>query len=248
MRGALLSAVILAAACYRPTIPSGVPCSTAGDCPGGEACVAGVCGGVEPGADAPGADAPADAPPGSTVVVVGADKSQLRDTEVWLVNPTTNYGAQDHFSVDLSETGLVWFDVVGALAAVPPGLGVAKATLRVVTTDHSSTDGGTVVLYRVLESWDESTATWKMRTADKAWTSEGATPPSRDTVPVAELRPNQNLTPFEVGIPVEVVNGWRADPATNFGLAFVRGTSTQHVHIATRETGLWSTLTLELRP
>jgi hypothetical protein len=40
----------------------------------------------------------------------------------------------------------------------------------------------------------------------------------------------------------------RADPATNFGLGFVRGTSTQHVPIATRETGLGSTLTLELRP
>jgi hypothetical protein len=240
MRGALLPAVVLTAACYQPAIPGGVPCAASGDCPGGAACVAGVCGGPGPGLDA---DPPTDTAD-ATVVVIGMDRAQLRDTEVWKVNPSTNYGAQDHFSVDDGETGLVAFD----LSSVPAGGAIARATLRVVTTDQASTDGGTVLLYRVLESWDEAAATWMMRTATKAWSSVGATPPSREATPIAELRPNQKLTPFEVPLPVEVVEGWRADPATNFGLAFVRGTSTQHVHIAARETGLGSTLTLELRP
>lgn len=242
MRGALLPAVVLTAACYQPAIPGGVPCAASGDCPGGAACVAGVCGGPGPGLDA--ADPPIDTPPGSTVIVVGMDRSQLRDTEVWKVNPSTNYGDQDHFSVDDGESGLLAFDLSG----VPAGGAIARATLRVVTTDQASTDDGTVLLYRVLESWDEADATWMMRTTNAPWTSTGATPPSRETTPIAELRPNQKLTPFEVALPVDVIEGWRAAPATNFGLAFVRGTSTQHIHIATRETGLASTLTLELRP
>jgi len=240
MRGAFLPAVVLTAACYQPAIPGGVPCAASGDCPGGAACVAGVCGGR--GLDA--ADPPIDTPPGSMVVVVGMDRAQLRDTEVWKVNPTTSYGDQDHFSVDDGETGLLAFD----LAGVPAGIAIARATLRIVTTDQASTDGGTVLLYRVLERWDEAAATWMMRTTTDAWTSSGATPPAREPAPLAELRPNQKLTPFEVALPVDVIEGWRAAPATNFGLAFVRGTSTQHVHIATRETGLASTLTLELRP
>jgi hypothetical protein len=234
MRGTLLSALVLAGACYQPAIPSGVRCSQAGDCPGGQACVAGVCGGASE----------ADAPPGSTVIVVGADRSQVRDTEIWRAYPNDNYGDQDHFSVDDNESGVVAFD----LSAVPAGLVPVRAMLRVVTADEASSDGGTVLLYRVLESWDEATATWMLRAANQSWTSSGATPPSRDAAPIAEFRPRATLTPYEVEIPADVVKGWLADPASNFGLVFVRGTSTQHVHIATRETGLWSTLTLELRP
>jgi hypothetical protein len=244
MRGALVVAIVLVAACYQPAIPSGVRCSQSGECPRGEACVAGVCGGAGE-IDAGPIDArPIDAPAGSTVIVVGADRSQVRDTELWVAYPNANYGDQDHFSVDDNESGVLAFD----LSAVPAGLVPVKATLRVVTTDAASSDGGTVLLYRVLESWDEATATWMLRSANQSWSSSGATPPSRDAAPIAEFRPREELTPYEIAIPVDVVKGWLAAPASNFGLAFVRGTSTRHVHIATRETGLWSTLTLELRP
>jgi len=236
MRGPLpILALVLVGACYQPVIPEGVPCSQAGECPGGTVCVAGVCRDQ---------DADPDLPPGTTVITVGADRAQVRDTEVSRPYPSDSYGDQDHFSVDDGETGLLAFDLSG----VPAGIPIAKATLHVVTTDEASLDGGTVLLYRVLERWDEGAASWLMRTADKAWTTTGAKPPSREDTPIAELRPNQKLTPFDVSIPAQVVEGWLTDPATNFGIAFVRGTSTQHVHIASRETGLWSTLTLELRP
>jgi hypothetical protein len=249
MRGALLLAVglavglasVLGAACYQPTIPAGVPCTRSGECPGGEACVAGICGGPGTGGDAAN---PIDVPPGTTVVVVGIDRSELADTELSLIDPGVNYGTQNHFSVDDGESGLLAFD----LSKVPAGLAVTKATLRVVTTDYASADGGTVLLYRVLEHWEESTATWMVRTATRTWSAAGAKPPSREADPIAELRPSRLITPYDVSIPPAVVEGWRADPSTNHGLAFVRGTSTQHVHIATRDTGLWSTLTLELRP
>jgi hypothetical protein len=243
MRGALLSFVLLAA-CYQPAAPPGVPCSRAGDCPAGEACVAGVCGGAEPGSDAPVAtDAPIDTPPGITLFVAGADKAQLQDTEIWLSFPGSNYGDQDHFSVDEDELGLVAFDLSGA----PAGLTLVKATLRFVTADDADEDGGTVLVYRMLESWSELDATWTMRAQDLPWASPGAAPPSRAATPVATLQPNKTLTPFTAELPVDLVREWLADPASNFGLAFVRGTSGQHIHIATRETGLWSTLTLEMR-
>ena len=232
MRGALLTAIVCAAGCYQPAVPAGGRCSQSGDCPAGQECVAGICGGMD-----------IDAIPGSTVIVIGADRSQVRDTELLRDFPDDNYGEQDHFSVDDSESGMLAFD----LSAVPPGLTPVKATLRVVTFDEASPDGGTVLVYRVLESWDERTATWRQRSADRQWTGHGATPPSREPAPIAELRPRQPFTPYEIEIPVDVVKGWLVDPASSFGLAFVRGTSTRHVHIATRETGLGSTLTLELR-
>jgi hypothetical protein len=246
MRGALLSSVMLAAACYQPAIQSGVPCSQSGDCPGGEACVAGVCGGTVTGPDAPDAmiDAQIDAPPGSTVFVAGADKGQLRDTELFADFPNDNYGDQDHFSVDDTEVGLVSFDLSGA----PGGRTLVKATLRIVTTDDADEGGGTVRVYRMLESWTEAGATWTMRTAAEAWATPGAGPPSREVAPIATFSPDKVRTSYEVELPVDLVRAWLAQPASNFGLAFVRGTSTQHVHMGTRETAAWSKLTLELRP
>jgi hypothetical protein len=246
MRGALLSAVMLAAACYQPAIQSGVPCSRSGDCPGGEACIEAVCGGPgpSPGADARGApDASIDAPPGIVTVVVGASKSQLRDTEITLADPDVTYGDQDHLSVDDNELSLLRFDLSG----VPAG-SLTKATLKVLTTDDASEDGGTVLVYRMLEGWDEADATWFLRAINQQWTSAGANPPSREDTPIAQLRPNQTFKSFEIALPVPLVAAWRADPASNFGLALVRGTSSQHVHLASRERGQWSTLTLELRP
>ncbi len=250
MRVALLF-VTLVVACYQPQVPAGVRCSAAGDCPGGEPCVAGVCGGTAPGADAPGAadaaeaaDAAIDAPPGTMVVTIGTDKSQLRDTEIASYDPGVNFGDDNHFSVDTPEVGLLWFDLSG----VPGGLTVTKATLRLATRDDADEAGGTVLVYRVLEAWNEAEVTWRARTAGALWTTPGAGPPSREDAYVAELQPNQEFASFEVALPASLVGAWLADPAKNHGLALVRGTSNQHVHFGSRESPAWSRLVLELRP
>jgi len=44
---------VLACGCYAPAVPSGVPCSSEGRCPGDQRCVAGICGGAIPGGDGP---------------------------------------------------------------------------------------------------------------------------------------------------------------------------------------------------
>lgn len=231
MRSVLLPASLLAAACYQPAVPSGVPCSQAGECPSGEACVAGVCGGGE------------ELPPGTTVFVAGEDRSEVRDTEIWREYPNQTHGDQDHISVDDEELSLVSFDLTG----VPAGLTLVKATLKVVTADDADEAGGTVLVHQMLEAWSERDATWGRRMEGSPWSGIGAGPPSRKPAPIAELRPNQTYRPFTVDLPVEVVSGWIADPAANHGLALVRGTSTQHIHFRSRETDAWATLTLELR-
>jgi hypothetical protein len=243
MRVALLSAMF-AAACYQPQVPAGVRCSVSGDCPGGEPCVAGVCGGAEPGTDAPGApDAAIDAPPGILVITIGTEKSQLRDTEIASYDPGVNFGGDDHFSIDTPEVGLLWFD----LAGVPAGLTVDKATLRLATRDDADEAGGTVLVYRVLEAWTEAEVTWMARTAGALWTTPGAGTPSREATKLAELQPNKEFASFDVTLPPSLVEAWLADPAKNHGLALVRGTSNQHVHFGSRESPTWSRLVLELR-
>jgi hypothetical protein len=250
MRAALSSAAwVLAAACYQPTVPAGVPCSESRECAGGQACIQNVCGGPTSAPDAPDApaslDAPApDAPPGTLVLVVGSDPSHLRDTELWLDEPVSGHGGDSHFSVDNTELGLIKFN----LSMVPAGATVLKATLGVYSADEASEDGGTVVVYRVREDWDEGEATWFERKSGQAWAKEGAQPPSRETTPLAELRPQQIFAPYEAELPLQVVQDWLAQPQSNFGIAIVRGTSVQHVHLRSRESGKWSTLRLELRP
>jgi hypothetical protein len=87
-----------------------------------------------------------------------------------------------------------------------------------------------------------------MRTAADPWATPGADPPSRASAPIATLSPDKVGMAYDVELPVDVVRAWLAEPASNFGLAFVRGTSSQHVHVGSRETSAWSKLTLELRP
>lgn len=231
MRSVLLPVSLLAAACYQPAVPSGVPCSQSGDCPGGEACVVGVCGGEE------------ELPPGTMVFVAGEDRAELRDTEIWREAPNASHGDQDHISVDDEELSLVAFDLTG----VPAGLTLVKATLKVVTTDEADEAGGTVLVHQMLEAWSERDANWGRRMEGTPWSGVGAGPPSRQPAPLAELRPNRTNRPFSVELPVEVVRAWIADPAANHGLTLVRGTSAQHVHFGSRETDAWTTLTLELR-
>ncbi|HSK03261.1 MAG TPA: DNRLRE domain-containing protein [Kofleriaceae bacterium] len=244
MRVALLF-VTLAAACYQPQVPAGGRCSVSGDCPGGEPCVAGVCGGTEPGTDAPGApDAAIDAPPGTLVITIGTDRSQLRDTEMASYDPGGNFGDIDHFSIDTPEVGLLWFDLSG----VPGGIKVTKATLRLATRDDADEAGGTVLVYRVLEAWNEAEVTWMARTAGALWTTPGAGPPSREDTHLAELQPNKEFASFDVALPPSLVGAWLDDPARNHGLALVRGTSNQHVHFGSRESPAWSRLVLELSP
>lgn len=224
--------MLLVAACYHPTIPSGAPCETSRDCPGDLECVDRVCGGTP-------VDAAIDMPVVKTLVL---GDSQLRDAEIWIDYPDMNYGMQAHVSNDVNESGLFWFDLTSISQKV------LKATFTIRTdADFAATSGGTVDVHRLREGWVESEATWMLRSATQAWSVAGAQPPARDAAPVASFMPNQVSTEFAVELPIDLVQVWIDDPATNFGIVLVRGTATEHVHFMSRETGYGATLALDVQ-
>lgn len=241
------------AGCYQPKFGTGAPCETSGDCPADQACVGLVCGGslgedagplptdASPGDAA--ADGPIDAPP-PAMVVIGANASQMLDTEIWGDNPGTNYGAQNHMSIDETESSLVWFEAT----VIPAQATVMSATLRVRTSDEAASDGGTVTVHRLREAWAETEATWLARASGQPWSLSGARPPARDLAAVASFSPDAVDTTFTVALPASLVQDWVARPAMNFGVILIRGTTSQHVHFRTKESGAWSTLTVVYQP
>jgi len=209
------------------------------------------------GIDAPGApaidargSAPADAVPlppdgaPNVILTVGERAEDVRETEVNAGAPDFVHGFVDHLSVDGGEVGLIWF----ALPQFPAGTTIVSVSLKVTTMDTASPDGGSVLVERVRESWAEDAATWYERQQGTPWATEGAGPPSRDDVSLVELYPQSTETTYAVPLPNELIEEWIADPDSNCGLALVRGTSMDHVHIRTRESGAgWPLLEIEYR-
>lgn len=249
-RFAIALPLAVAGGCYEPAAPAGAPCGVAEPCPTGQTCnlatarcEIGLGGGLPVDAARAIPDAP-DAPPGATRVVIGARRDQVRDAEVWLAEPDTATGTIDHISVDDAESALVWFDV----SSLPAGADVLGAFLTLTVADEADETGGTVMIYRLRESWDEAAATWNRRTGAATWMTSGARPPSRDGVELAELRPQVVGATYLVEIPAYVVEEWIAAPGDNAGLLLGRGSSTEHIHLRARESGVWTTLTVDLAP
>lgn len=243
MSAARAAVLLLAAACYRPAPPAGVPCSLSNECPGSQLCIEGICEG-EPSSG----DAPTDQGPQGRVVVIGDVDTEIDDTFVWGI---TGEADQTHdgdveLSVDVLEVGMVRFD----LAEASPDMRVMQATLRLQVFDDASEEGGTVGIHRMREQWVGSEATWNRARVGVPWRRAGAgAPESRDADPVAEVRPNTLGTAFDVELPVDLVQTWLENPGENFGLALVRGTAMQHVHFTSATNNLPSSmLTLHLVP
>jgi hypothetical protein len=45
VRGSLIGVIVIAG-CYQPSFPTGAPCTVTDECPGGQMCVGGICGGL----------------------------------------------------------------------------------------------------------------------------------------------------------------------------------------------------------
>jgi hypothetical protein len=245
--GARWATLLLLAGCYRPTFPTGAACVDDGDCVNGQPCIENVCGGTASPPDPP--DSPAaqpDGPPADGAppveIVLGDDADELRDVELLLDEP--NLGDGDHLSVDDDDFSVVRFD----LSSIPSSATVLGAKLTVRTFDTAATDGGTILVHRLRESWDEASATWDMRNATQAWSTPGALPPSSDAAPVATMQPGAINTDYTVDLPVELVQAWVSTPDLNFGILFVVGTTEIHVHLRSRENSPNTRLTVTYRP
>ena len=146
------------------------------------------------------------------------------DTYLSSGNPDDNKGAKDVFYATSADTrhALLRFD----LSSISPDAAITAASLEMWTTEYAT--GGALRAYPVLEEWDEGNqddaggvANWTFRTLFVAWSGEGATPPSRGTVAVAEVEPTTTQTAVTMPLPVELVQGWVSSPADNFGIALV---------------------------
>jgi hypothetical protein len=113
--------------------------------------------------------------------------------------------------------GLLRFD----LSSIPTTATVVGAELE-VWTNFSPSQGGTAELFRVAEEWDEATATWNERSTGVAWTVAGGTTTGEA---VGSITTTNDMF-FEsletrIELPVALVAGWVAEPASNHGLIFV---------------------------
>ncbi len=239
---------MVVAGCYNPTIRAGAPCTTDGDCPSTLMCVSSVCGGEAILADASFDDVPlVDARNGVDTLVltqhlIGDTINELRDAEIWGTNANVNYGDGDHMSIDGDASSLLRFD----LTAIPAGATVLSATLSLKVSDAADEAGGTATVHRLREAWIEAEASWLSRATMQGWSVSGARSPSSDATSLVTFSPAALNTTYTLSLPVAVVQEWIDDPAINYGIIVMRGTSLEHVHLGTRESGAWSLLTLDV--
>jgi len=170
-------------------------------------------------------DAAIDAPATATTT----NHPSVADTFLASDVPNMNFNAQTSALADgdIQRVVLMRFD----LSSLPVGTSIVSAELHI----WSDTDPGqTCTFYPVLESWDEATTTWNVRTTGTAWMTAGAAPPSRSTIAAATVLPNTAGTEYTVAIPSAVVTGWVATPASNFGLV-ITTTEADGTRFSTRE-------------
>lgn len=179
------------------------------------------------------AAAPADGAP------AGFDAAQQQETTVFavpdvvdtfvrLTDPTLNFGGRDRMCADTTTDDrriLLRIDV----SALPVGAEVVQASLHIWTgTSTNDLSPQTFSFYRMLEDWNEGNqdgvagaASWNERKAGTAWTVDGAGVGSREDVVIGSFVPAALDTEYVVELAPDVVAGWVADAASNFGVVMV---------------------------
>jgi hypothetical protein len=175
------------------------------------------------------ADAAADAAPDAFVPAATTNHAVTADTFLASDGANTNFNAQDSALTDgdVQRVALFRFD----LTAIAPTAVVSAAELHIFTDYDPGRD---VTFYAALESWDEATTTWNVRTTGTNWTAAGAAPPSRGTTALGTVDPTVDFTEYVVTILPAAVAGWVANPATNFGFVLVT-TNADGTRFTTRE-------------
>lgn len=188
---------------------------------------------------------PPDAAPGALTLVLGeTDDADLmgvtQDTFLDAANPTLNYGGEVTVRADAdpSVVALLRFDVTG----LPAGAVVSAAELALTTSDDALEEGS-LEIFEVTEDWAEgeqigvaAAANWTQRTAASDWTTAGAGSGSRAATAMSELVPAAAATRYTTSVPVDLVQRWLADPASNHGLLLVPLNAATHgVDLASSE-------------
>ena len=186
-----------------------------------------------------------DGPAGSITSSWGEDtasqhRNVTRDTylssEVETIDYRTyNYGASTSLSIENSKHSLLRFDV----SAIPSSATIVSASLRLALSGSSL--HGTIDINRVLEDWDEGmlagaagTASWNNRKPGIAWATAGAGQPGSSDATSQGQIPAAALGVMDITIAAALVQGWIANPASNFGITFSL-TSGDDCRFASRE-------------
>lgn len=94
---------------------------------------------------------------------VGGYEGQ-QDTVIFSLDANTNFGTEGHVSADQQDfnnvrQGLLRFDNIFGDGKIPDGATINSATL-VLNVNDDSNAAMQMSLYRMLQNWDESVATW----------------------------------------------------------------------------------------
>ncbi len=208
-------------------------------CPGGYVCRLGVCereanapdGGLPgdaspptaPDAGVPQNDQPDAGPPPVTMTLTFGERpgDDVRGvtTDTFLRNDKPNQRFGDHGDVsvnaDPAKHGLLRFE----LSALPAGATIDSAVLEVNVSDP--VESGELLLYRLVEDWEELEATWNERRNGQRWTAPGAAPPM-SALPIAQASLAARDTGlFTVTLPATLVQSWVDQPSSNFGVVWI---------------------------
>ncbi len=174
------------------------------------------------------ADAAPSAPDAAVPQTTVLDAASFADTFLRFNNPSLNYGASKRLCADTTTDDrrvLLRVD----LASLPAGIEVTAVDLHLWTGDSDNDlSTQTFSFYRMLEDWNEGNqdaatgfASWDERKSDTDWTVAGAGVGSRDDVVIGSFVPDAIDTEYVVPLEPELVAGWLADPASNFGVVIV---------------------------
>jgi hypothetical protein len=169
-------------------------------------------------------------------------KNVTADTCIEVTSQTRTNGDDTILEVDgqsSATTILIVFD----LEALPANAIVETAHLEYSTTGNvSGSDNG---VFLMLEDWDETEASWLERRIGESWATTGAEAPgSRGATAFATFVSDVADTRFTVELEAPgraAIEGWLANPTSNFGFALATAASTgwalrssEHPETATR--------------
>ncbi len=182
----------------------------------------------------------ADGAAGGLELALGQNASDtyaaVADTQIVLESPDMTYGTCEDATADgmaVTARILIAFDVGGLPAETRVEAAALELRIRPETTADIASSLSGLRVVRLLEAWDEGSVcylggapNWTERRPGVTWAAIGAEPPSTDPTVIGTIQgPLPFDQPFTIDLPADLIEGWRADPTTNFGVAIYADTS-----------------------
>ena len=138
-------------------------------------------------------------------------KNNVQDTYISSANPTTNFDNYDRIKLGASSTYRSLIQVT-TLPTLKPGDVVIGAAINLTrySSNYNNSNGKEIDVYKILKSWDETTATWN----NFAPNSSSSVDTSRKENIALSVYPRY-VNSIDI---TTLVKKWYADPSTNHGV------------------------------